>query len=467
MCAQRVGPGEALSARRTLLRIWKRVVAALVIALTGACGSAPRPDIVLITLDTTRADRLGCYGYGGETTPNLDRFAKEAVVYTRAYSTTSWTFPAHASLFTGKFTASHGMRYDPEGSLSFTSAVPGPERWNKIRVHGLGQGERTLAAILSEAGYSTGAVVAGPWLKRVMGLDDGFGHYDDDGIASINGRPAPQVTDRALAWIAENADPSLFLFLNYFDPHRPLKAHRKFIRELPAGGGSKAPKDERSQLYDAEIRFMDHHLGRLFQGLRRLDRYERSWIIVTADHGELLGEHGLIGHGNTLHEEVVHVPLIVKYPSGESPTGTDDSEVQLVDVFATILDRLELAVPPGVQGNPLNEVRHPVIAELFPLYFMRRALRKSTEEWRGDVRTLRRGDYKFVWSSLGRHQLFDLSADPQESENLVEERMDVAASMQAELRDYLATLPKPGPDSAPRQVDPETEEALRNLGYLE
>jgi hypothetical protein len=145
MCAQCVGPDEALSAGRAFLRIWKRVVTVLVVALTSACGTAPRPDVVLITLDTTRADRLGCYGYGGETTPNLDRFAKGAVVYTRAYSTTSWTFPAHASLFTGKFTASHGARYHPEGSLLLTSVVSGPERWGQFRVRGLGQGERTPA----------------------------------------------------------------------------------------------------------------------------------------------------------------------------------------------------------------------------------------------------------------------------------------------------------------------------------
>jgi hypothetical protein len=449
MCAQCVGPDEALSAWGAFLRIWKHVVTALVVAHTGACGTAPRPDIVLITLDTTRADRIGCYGYRGATTPNLDRLAEEAVVHTRAYSTTNWTFPAHASLFTGKFTTSHGATYDPDGPLLLTSLVSGPERWSQFRVRGLGQGERTLAAILSEAGYSTGAVVAGPWLKQIMGLDDGFGHYDDDGIVSFNGRPAPQVTDRALTWVAENTDQPFFLFLNYFDPHQPLEAPGEFIRDLPADGESSPPKNERSQLYDAEIRFMDHHLGRLFQGLRELDRYERSWIIIAADHGELLGEHGLIGHGNTLYEELIHVPLVVKYPGGEGPMGTDDSEVQLVDVFATILDRLGLAIPPDVQGNPLSEVRHPMIAEFFPL------------------RTLHRGDYKFVWSSLGRHQLFDLSVDAQESENLVEERTDVAASMEAELRDYLATLPQPGPDSAPRRVDPETEEALRNLGYLE
>jgi arylsulfatase A-like enzyme len=467
MCKQRVDPDGALPVRGTFPRLWRRVVAALVITLTAACGAETRPDIVLITLDTTRADRLGCYGYAGETTPNLDRFAKEAVVHTRAYSTTSWTLPAHASLFTGKFTASHGVRYHPDGSLLLTDVIPGPERWSQFRVRGLGEDERTLAAVLSEEGYSTGAVVAGPWLKRVMGLDRGFDHYDDDGITSRNGRSAPEVTDRGLAWIAGNTESPFFLFLNYFDPHDPLKAHPRFIRELPAEGESNQPRGQRSQLYDAEVRFMDHNLGRLFQGLRDLGRYDGSWIIITADHGELLSEHGLIGHTNTLHEEIVHVPLIVKYPDGEGPTGADDSEAQLVDVFATILDHLGLAIPSDVQGNPLSEVRHPLIAEFFPLEFMRRGLRESAEEWRGDVRTLHRGDYKFVWSSIGRHQLFDLSVDPRESRNLVEEKPEVAESMQAELTDYLATLPEPAPEGAPRRVDSETEETLRNLGYLE
>jgi arylsulfatase A-like enzyme len=467
MCVQRIGSPDKYPAWRTLQRIAKRVVAALAIGLASACGAAPRPDIVLITLDTTRADRLGCYGYRGATTPNLDRLAEEAVVHTRAYSTTIWTFPAHASLFTGKFTTSHGARYDPDGPLRLTSVVSGPERWGKFRVRGLGQGERTLAATLSEAGYSTGAVVAGPWLKRIMGLDRGFEHFDDDGITSMNGRPAPQVTDRALAWVAENRDRPLFLFLNYFDPHQPLTAPPQFIRDLPSEGESSPPRDERSQLYDAEVRFMDHHLGRLFHGLRDLDRYERSWIIVTADHGELLGEHGLIGHGNTLYEELIRVPLIVKYPGREAPTETDDSEVQLIDVFATILDHLGLGIPPDVQGSPLRDVRHPVIAEFFPLESMGRSLRKSTKEWRGDIRTIHQGNYKFVWSSLGRHQLFDLLIDPGESKNLAGELTDVAASMQAELRDYLATLPEPAPDGDERRVDPETEEALRNLGYLE
>jgi len=464
VCPHAIRPSRAPG---PIQRIGKRVVTALAIALAGACGAAPRPDIVLITLDTTRADRVGCYGYRGATTPNLDRFAEEAVVHTRAYSTTNWTFPAHASLFTGKFTTSHGARFDPDGPLLLASAVSVSEWWNQFRVRGLGQGERTLAAMLSEAGYSTGAVVAGPWLKRIMGLDRGFDHFDDDGITSMNGRAAPQVTDRAVAWVAENTDQPFFLFLNYFDPHQPLRPPREFIRGLPTDGESSPPKNKRSQLYDAEVRFMDHHLGRLFQGLSELDRYERSWIIITADHGELLGEHGIIGHGNTLYEELIHVPLIVKYPGGEVPTGTNDSEVQLVDVFATILDRLGLAIPPDVQGNPLSEVHHPMITEFFPLEFMGRALRKLTEEWRGDMRTLHRGDYKFVWSSLGRHQLFDLLADPHESQNLVGELADVAASMQAELRDYLTALPEPAPDGTQRRVDPETEEALRNLGYLE
>ena len=448
-------------------RIPRLAAVVLWVAIASACGREVRPNIVLITLDTTRSDRLGCYGYAGATSPNLDRFAAEGVLHTRAYSNSSWTFPAHASLFTGKFTTSHGAKYDPDGSLLLTSVVDGPERWSRFRARGLAPDERTLATLLARAGYATGAVVAGPWLKRAVGLDAGFGHWDDEGISSMNGRRAPEVTDRGLAWLDDAPDRPFFLFLNYFDPHQPLAAPREFVRDHSARAGVDPILHDLDRRYDAEIRFMDHHLGRFFRGLRERGLYEASWIIVTADHGELLGEHGLKGHGNTLHEELIRIPLIVKYPGSGGSAGTVHSPAQLVDVFATILDHLGLPIPPDAQGDPLGEVGHPVIAELFPLDFMRNALRGSSEEWRGEIQTLHRGDYKFVWSSEGRHQLFDLALDPHESENRMAELGEVAASMQAELKDYVTALPGPAQQGAARQVDPETEEALRNLGYIE
>jgi arylsulfatase A-like enzyme len=436
-------------------------------ALARAGDAARMPDIVLITLDTTRADRIGVYGYSGETTPNLDRFAERALVYSRAYSTATWTYPAHVSLFTGKFPTSHGARYDAAGTLLLTNVVPGPPRLKQYRVRGLAPGERTLARILSEAGYRTGAVVAGPWLKRIMGLHDGFDSYDDENIRSMNGRIAPEVTDRGLAWIRANSDRPFFLFLNYFDPHGPRKAPEGFERELPSDVPG-PPRSDSSRAYDAEVRFMDHHIGRLFDGLRALGRYDDTWIVVTSDHGELLGEHGRTGHGNALDEVLVRIPLIVKSPDADAPTGRSDMPAQQLDVFATILDRLGIEPPRGIQGQPLGRVSHPVIAELVQLDFMKGAARRSGGTWRGHQKAYYDGRYKFVWSSLGRHQLFDVFADPYELEDRIEVEREVAAMMQRRLEEYLATLPEPASEIREiRTVDPETEEALRELGYLE
>jgi hypothetical protein len=150
--------------------------------------ASPRPNILLITLDTTRADRLGTYGYGKATSPNLDALAAESVVSTKAVSTTCWTLPGHATLMTGKLTSSHGARLDPEGPISLTQAIQGPVE--RYRVRGLSPQERTLALVLGEQGYATAAVVAGPWLKRIMGIDLGFESYDDDEIDQLGGRRA-------------------------------------------------------------------------------------------------------------------------------------------------------------------------------------------------------------------------------------------------------------------------------------
>ncbi len=153
-----------------------------------------RPNVILVTLDTTRADRLGCYGYYRQTSPNLDKLADDSLVYTRAIAPSSWTLPSHASLFTGKFTSSHGAQKDPHGPLHLSEAIKGPESFKVARARGLSHNELTLAQILREAGYTTGAVVGGPWMKRVFGLDKGFSFYDDSQISTVGGRLARDVT---------------------------------------------------------------------------------------------------------------------------------------------------------------------------------------------------------------------------------------------------------------------------------
>ena len=429
--------------------------------LLNGCGRESRPHILLVTLDTTRADHLGCYGYPRSTSPNLDRLASESVLYTRAIAPSSWTLPSHAALFTGKFTASHGAQYHPEGPLRLSEAIETPESWKVFRARGLARDEVTIGRLLQEAGYATGAVLAGPWLKKVFGLHKGFSYYDDSSISSVSGRPASSVTASALDWMDNNRGRRLFLFLNYYDPHSPYIPPEKFAWTfVPAGAdlrGRKVTPEERVALYDGEILYMDRYIGHLLEGMRADGMYDDALIVVTADHGELLGEHGKFGHGNYLYQEEIHIPLLVKYPRGETRPGRTDAAVQLPDVMAIILERLGLPLPAGTQGGLPPDSGHPLVAEAYPL-----PVTSSDGHWRA----LLEEEHKLLWNSKGDHLLFDLKADPGERNNLVASKPRRADAMMRRLNGYLATLPAPGPPGPERNLDEETRKALESLGYL-
>jgi arylsulfatase len=423
--------------------------------------SPPRPSVVLITLDTTRADHLGCYGYRRRTSPNLDRLAAESRLHTRAVATSSWTLPAHASLFTGKLETSHGAGYHPDGPLSLASAVPGPPAWKRYRARGLPESETTLAEILKRAGYATGAVVAGPWLKRPFGLAQGFDFYDDDHIDSSDGRRAESVTAAALRWLERTPSRPVFLFLNYYDPHGPYGPPDPFLRRfLPAGvdpPGDGIPTGETlAALYDAEILYMDHHLGALLDGVRSIGLYQNALIVVTADHGELLGEHGEIGHGQTLTEPELRIPLIVKPPGRNAPS-RNDAPVQLTDILPIVLHETNLDVPASIQGGLPPRRGHPVVAEVYPLGF---------DSPRGHWRALFDRDWKLLWNDRSPPRLFDLASDPGEDRDLARREVDRTVRMSRLLDAYLVSLPRPGDAGPPRALDRETQEALRSLGYV-
>lgn len=427
--------------------------------LAGCSGSdSSRPDILLVTLDTTRVDHLGCYGYDRPTTPNIDRLAAESVVYTAATATASATLPSHASLFTGKLTTSHGARTDPEGPLELADAL-GPE-FGLFRARGLSPEEQTLAEILAGAGYATGAVVAGPWLKQLFGLSLGFDSYDDSEITVLNGRSAESVTASAVRWLEQReGDRPFFLFLNYFDPHWPHSPPDEYTRIFLPGGKPerRLHLDEWIAMYDAELRYMDHHFGLLLDRMRDLDLYDDAWIIVTADHGELLGEHELFGHGKHLYREITRVPLILKYPHGEVPPRRDDTRVQLIDLMPMICERLALAPPDGIQGQSPPGLSHPIVAESFLLPHMEI----------GDWHRLDEGGFTLHRNSLGNHMLFDGRADPSKSVNLAGSRPEKVEQMTDRLNRYLASLPAPPRPGPAEPVDPETQEALKSLGYIE
>jgi arylsulfatase A-like enzyme len=445
---------------------------ALALATLGACGAerGERPDVVLVTLDTTRADRLSCYGYGRETSPRLDALARDGVRHAHARATSSWTLPTHASLFTGRFTASHGACYDPEGPVRLGQAVEG---FDHYRARPLVEAETTLAERLAQRGWRTAGFVAGPWLARPFGLAQGFEHWDDTQIDSVRGRLAEQVTDAALAWVGALAQGEpCFLFLNYYDPHGPYGAPPPFTLQFvegapPAVDGQypqaylrelKARESEvLGDLYDGEIRYADHHLGRLFDGLAQLGRFEDALIVVTADHGEWLGENGLWGHGEDLGEAELAIPLVVRPPGGVPGGAVSELAVQQTDVVPIVLDVLGLPLPPEVQGHLPRAADAPSFAELHGLPGHRRE---------GLWRTLVHGERKLLWSESGARELYDLSADPLGLADRAAADPAAVESLSTLLEAWARTLPPPGaaPDSV--ELDEATLRALESLGYV-
>ena len=415
-----------------------------------------RANVLLVTLDTTRADRLGAYGHPRPTSPNLDALSSEAILFERAYSTSSWTLPAHASLFTGKYPASHGARHDPQGPLVLADAIEAPR---SVRARGMSPQEPTLAGILAEHGWATGAVVGGPWLIRVFGVGAGFDFYDDAGMQSHLGRRATEITDRAIEWLDRTEEP-FFLFLNYFDPHAPYAPPPRFARAFLPPGVLPDPTALRQApaLYDGEIRYADDELGRLFRWLRARGLWERTLVVVTADHGELLGERGDWGHERWLWEPLVHVPLIVKPAGPGRPGRREVVPVSLVDVLPLVLRELGLPAPAGVQGEPPPASRRELLAEVNPI---------STESDTGDWRARWHGSFKYLSSTLGDRYLFDLATDPRETRNLVARDAERAEREAQDLERAFGALPPPPPDAGPVEVDAETRALLRNLGYLE
>lgn len=442
--------------------------------LVGCSGSeTKRPNLLVVTFDTTRVDHLSCYGYGKPTSPNLDRLAADGVRYTNAFAVSSWTLPTHASLFTGKFPTSHGAHYNPEGKINLVmeGGIHGNPLWDAYRANTIATDQETLAGILSEHGYATKGIIGGPWLKEVFGLGKGFADWDDsnfqmEGGSELNGRTAADITDHAIAFVDAHRDQPFFLFLNYYDPHSPYTVHTDRIRTY--WDGPLPPKKESWEWtlakYDAEISYTDEHFGRLLDHLRETGLYDDTWIVMTADHGELMGEMGMAGHGDSLSQPEIHIPLLVKEPGPSPRRGVDDTAVQQVDVLPTILRTLGLTVPGDVQGGSLTETTHPIVSEVYPLPFMNDANRKP---WRqlGDWKSLVEGKWKFVWGSRGRNLLFDLEADPHEYRNVLAEHPDVAEAMEAKLEAYFGSLPAPG--EAPEvQVNQEDLDALKGVGYL-
>jgi arylsulfatase A-like enzyme len=342
-----------------------------------------------------------------------------------------------------------------------------------LRAGKLSEELTTLAEILAAEGYRTAAFVAGPWLHRSFGLLQGFETKDDD-VSSLRGRTAQEITDRAIEWLRglEGRRP-YFLFVNYFDPHAPYQPLAGYddlprarepapsIKGLVAGE-RRLTAVEREILvdrYDGEIRYMDHHLGRLLHAVESTADGSRVLIIVTADHGESFGEGGRFGHTFWLSEELLRVPLIVRYPDGRRAGRRDASPIQLTDVLPLVATELGLSAPPSLEGVAPG-ARSAAFAEI---YRLPRARIRFGEHFDRDLGAAIRWPHKLVRSSRGERTLFELEGplpleraltDPEIAGNLT----DLLDGHERSLRRAKITPP---------EVDPQTAESLRRLGYVE
>lgn len=412
------------------------------VCLAAGCageGDVRDPNLVLVTLDTVRADHLGCYGDGAAVTPALDRLAAEGLRFVQASSSVPLTLPSHTTLLTGLLPPHHGLRNNGAGAL------PG--------------GTATLATLLADKGYRTGAFVGAFVLDHRFGLARGFEVYDDEiprdpraGTSLEAERPGRDVVDRALAWLGREDPRPFFLWIHLYDAHAPYMP--------PAAWAARHP----GRPYDGEISEVDEQVGRVLAALDRGRLAKRTVVAVAADHGEGLGEHGERTHGLLLYEPTLHVPLLVRAPGRLAPR-TIETPVSLVDLAPTLAGLLGKALPAPATG-PLDG--RDLSAELLgggepaPADLYAETRYPAIFGW-SPLAALRRRDLKYI--SAPRPELYDLRRDPKEAANLA------AAGRPAETaRNFAARLAaiEAGAVAGPRPAaaDAETRARLASLGYV-
>lgn len=467
-------------------------------------GGPVGPDILLVVLDTLRADHVSAYGYARKTTPNLDAFAEQATLFEHAYAASSYSLSSHASLFTGLLPSAHGAHAVP---CEIASGDAG--RYDVSTDYPLENRADTLAELLSRAGYRTGGVAGnGAYLAGWTGLTQGFQYYVGPGrfgyyplsLVLLNAFPAlahavserfgerldrfdaEQITSVAMRWLAARRRSSSFLFINYFDAHAPYAPPPPYDRRFPAHQGSKQLNDqdvadavnqgrrslrseERDFLvsrYDGEIAFVDAQLGRLLRWLEAEALLDGMLVIVTADHGEAFGEHQLLGHGVGLYEDQIHVPLIVKLPHQREG-------VRLAQ-RASLLRTLKLieSVRRGETdaGSLQAQQSMPTSGILSELWMLPHLCHLARDRFPAPMRAVYQGNFKLIERlSPGPNELYDLQSDPTESRDLL--RSDAAAAAIVE-KSLLAAVPPftSRAGGAPPPLNPEDLERLRALGYV-
>lgn len=438
---------------------------------------AGKLNVLLITVDTLRADHMGCYNYPLETSPFMDKMAGEGTLFTQCYAPVPITLPSHCSIMTGTYPLHHGVR-------------------DNARYQRLDESNRTLAEVLLERGFQTAAVVSAFVLDKRFGISQGFDFYDDtldEPYGQMSpGVPPPQdsearllwerqrsrfqqraekTTLKALSWVAQRDPESpFFLWVHYFDPHDPYLPPESFRTLFPPQG--KDPVSYCISGYDGEIRYTDEQIQKLLEGVDQEGILAQTLVVLTSDHGEGLGDHKeqgkpIIDHGNNLYIEALRVPLLFRCPYRVPKRKAIHSRVSLLDIAPTILSFLGFTAPEVIQGRDL----WPLIlgeGELADRDLFFETLLPEIRNMGSRQEGLQDDQWKFILHGGGHTELYNITRDPLERENLSKngKMEEVIKNCKARITDWKKRVTNLKKLQNELPLEPESLRKLRILGYL-
>lgn len=414
------------------------------------CGRSNAANVVLVVIDTLRADHLSCYGYDETTSPFLDEIASKGVLFERAYSASSWTAPGTASIHTSMYPFQHGV------VTGFAATKKAGESNPTITLNRIPDEAVTLAEVLSSSGYSTFAVTDNLNICREEGFDQGFDNFEP-----YNDKTAEVINERLAEWKDEITEASpYFLYIHYNDPHAPYLRRQQWYSQRESKTRSRISD------YDSEINYVDAKLRDIFE-LFEWERYRNTIVMITSDHGEEFYEHGESGHGSNLHVETIHVPLLI-YSPGDLKAGLRIAEpVSTIDILPTLRDLAGLPadsddegvslVPLTLEGESSRGERH-ILSHLL----------RTREEWRSDLlsRSVIWNNWHYIADVPQDERLYDMSLDGKEKDNIIEESLTTARSMRQYLEEFEASCRKLPQASVQVPLTQQRIEELKSLGYF-
>ena len=400
-----------------------------------------KPNVLLITLDTTRADHLPLYGYGAVSTPNLDELGRKGVVFEQCATASPLTLPAHCSIMTGYYPPYHGVRVNGNNALR--------------------DDQTTLAEVFSASGYRTAAFIGAFVLDGRWGLKQGFEHYDDQfdlkkykqlDLGTVQ-RRGDEVVNSAMGWLNKNKDQPFFVWVHLYDPHLPYEPPEPYF--------SKYDYYPPVSLYDGEIAFMDEQIGRLCSWLKENGLERKTAVVLVGDHGEGLGDHGELAHGYFIYDYAVHVPLIVVSSHSALHNIRIPAQVSTVDIFSTI-SGLAGIKPPPTQGRSLLDMMLGKKDKEIPAYS--ESLSPNLHYGWSPLLGLRTSQFKFI--DAPRPELYDLKQDPKELADVQNRYPEIGLNLKRELDSIVEKISMGAPEPEAANLDSETLQRLAALGYI-